>query len=70
VADEGGAALTGPIARGDVATVRAHLAVLPPSLREAYRALGKVALEMTKLEPERRAAVEAELSAAVQFPNQ
>jgi predicted short-subunit dehydrogenase-like oxidoreductase (DUF2520 family) len=70
VADEGGAALTGPIARGDAATVRAHLAVLPPSLREAYRALGKVALEVAELEPERRAAVEAELRAAVQFPNQ
>ncbi len=40
-------ALTGPVARGDVSTVRAHLELLrqyPPRLREAYRALSLQAL--------------------------
>jgi len=32
-------ALTGPLARGDVGTVRRHLAVLPPALGGAYRAV-------------------------------
>jgi predicted short-subunit dehydrogenase-like oxidoreductase (DUF2520 family) len=30
------AALTGPVSRGDVATVRAHLRALPPQLLESY----------------------------------
>ena len=34
-------ALTGPIARGDINTVKAHLAVLPPKIAEVYKALGK-----------------------------
>jgi predicted short-subunit dehydrogenase-like oxidoreductase (DUF2520 family) len=34
------AALTGPIVRGDVATVAQHLAVLPPDTQAVYRALG------------------------------
>ncbi|MGL5207083.1 MAG: Rossmann-like and DUF2520 domain-containing protein [Acidaminococcaceae bacterium] len=34
-------ALTGPIARGDINTVKAHLAVLPPRIAEVYKALGK-----------------------------
>ena len=33
-------ALTGPIVRGDAATVAQHLLVLPDSLQAAYRALG------------------------------
>jgi predicted short-subunit dehydrogenase-like oxidoreductase (DUF2520 family) len=45
----GAAALTGPIVRGDVATVRAHLAVLPPALQDMYRALGRVALTHARL---------------------
>lgn len=32
-------ALTGPVARGDVDTVRRHLEALPPAERRAYRAL-------------------------------
>jgi predicted short-subunit dehydrogenase-like oxidoreductase (DUF2520 family) len=36
---DGPAALTGPISRGDVETVRAHLAVLPPDVRQTYVAL-------------------------------
>ena len=39
-------ALTGPIARGDIATVRKHLDALQddPGAREVYLALGKQAL--------------------------
>lgn len=48
----GGAALTGPIVRGDVETVRAHLAVLPDELRDAYRALGRAALALTDPDPD------------------
>lgn len=33
-------ALTGPIARGDVSTVAAHLKVLPPEAAELYRVVG------------------------------
>lgn len=42
-------ALTGPVARGDVSTVRAHLALLeryPARLRDAYRALSLQALAL------------------------
>lgn len=35
------AALTGPAARGDIATLRAHLEALPEDEREAYRALAR-----------------------------
>lgn len=35
------AALTGPIVRGDVATVARHLAALPAELQAVYRALGE-----------------------------
>jgi predicted short-subunit dehydrogenase-like oxidoreductase (DUF2520 family) len=34
-------ALTGPIVRGDAATVARHLAVLPPDLQPVYRTLGE-----------------------------
>jgi predicted short-subunit dehydrogenase-like oxidoreductase (DUF2520 family) len=37
------AALTGPVARGDVDIVRAHLAGLPENDREAYRAMARLA---------------------------
>jgi len=37
------AALTGPVARGDVDTVRAHLRALPPSERDEYRAMARAA---------------------------
>jgi len=45
-------ALTGPIRRGDVDTVRAHLGALPAEIGPLYRALGLAALEL---------AIEAEL---------
>lgn len=35
------AALTGPVARGDVETVRAHLGAIPTAEREAYLALAR-----------------------------
>jgi predicted short-subunit dehydrogenase-like oxidoreductase (DUF2520 family) len=41
------AALTGPVARGDRATVTAHLDALDPSERDAYRALALEALRLT-----------------------
>jgi predicted short-subunit dehydrogenase-like oxidoreductase (DUF2520 family) len=37
---------TGPIARGDAATVSAHLAALGPDLAELYRALGRATLPL------------------------
>jgi predicted short-subunit dehydrogenase-like oxidoreductase (DUF2520 family) len=47
VADLGAAdALTGPVARGDVATVAAHLEALPADERAAYRALAEAALRL------------------------
>lgn len=39
-------ALTGPIVRGDIQTVRAHLEVLQPADRELYRQLALAALRM------------------------
>lgn len=49
VADLGlSAALTGPIARGDVDTVRLHLARLSPDERLLYSALGKEALRLAQ----------------------
>jgi len=51
-------ALTGPIARGDLRTVRKHLqalAELPPDIREIYRVLGRRTVAVAK----RRGALEA-----------
>ena len=42
------AALTGPVRRGDAATVRRHLAALAPEDRALYRALGLVALGLAR----------------------
>jgi predicted short-subunit dehydrogenase-like oxidoreductase (DUF2520 family) len=42
------AALTGPIRRGDAATVRHHLAALSPPERVLYRELGRVALRLAR----------------------
>jgi predicted short-subunit dehydrogenase-like oxidoreductase (DUF2520 family) len=39
-------ALTGPVARGDLATVRAHLETLDPGERDAYRALAREAARL------------------------
>jgi predicted short-subunit dehydrogenase-like oxidoreductase (DUF2520 family) len=42
------AALTGPVARGDAATVAAHIDALPDHERDAYRALAAAALRLTE----------------------
>jgi predicted short-subunit dehydrogenase-like oxidoreductase (DUF2520 family) len=42
------AALTGPIRRGDVDTIRAHLASLDPADRQLYRSLGLAALRLAR----------------------
>jgi predicted short-subunit dehydrogenase-like oxidoreductase (DUF2520 family) len=42
------AALTGPVRRGDVRTVEAHLAALGPEDRELYRLLGLAALRLAR----------------------
>ncbi len=43
-------ALTGPVARGDLATVETHLAAVPVDERPAYRALAREALRLVELE--------------------
>ena len=42
------AALTGPVARGDTATVRRHLEALTSDDAGLYRALGRAALELAQ----------------------
>jgi predicted short-subunit dehydrogenase-like oxidoreductase (DUF2520 family) len=42
------AALTGPVRRGDVRTIKAHLAALEPDDRELYRWLGLAALRLAR----------------------
>jgi predicted short-subunit dehydrogenase-like oxidoreductase (DUF2520 family) len=61
------AALTGPIRRGDAATVRRHLAALEPEERRLYRELGLVALRLARqdgLAPALAEAVEQALTGA------
>lgn len=57
-----GAALTGPVARGDVDTVRLHLSRLSPRERSLYSALGREALHLARaagLDPARANEIEA-----------
>ena len=54
------ATLTGPIRRGDVGTVRAHLDALQEPVRSLYAALGREALRLA--EPELAVDVVVELS--------
>ena len=42
------AALTGPVARGNVATVRRHLAALPPAAALLYRATLPAVIELAQ----------------------
>ena len=42
------AALTGPIARGDIQTIRAHLNALPPDLAKLYALLGQHTLPLAR----------------------
>lgn len=57
-----GAALTGPVARGDADTVRLHLARLSPAERRLYSALGRETLRLAVdagLDPARARDIEA-----------
>lgn len=58
VARRGVDALTGPVARGDVETVRLHLEVLGPEDRELYRLLSRLTLELARLPGAQRRALE------------
>ena len=60
-----GAALTGPVARGDVDTVRLHLSRLSPRERRLYSALGLETLQLARgagLDPARADALESLLA--------
>ena len=46
-------ALTGPVARGDVETVKKHLSVLQGSSLDAYKALTRALIELTEQKPDR-----------------
>ena len=67
-ADTAGQALTGPIARGDAVTVKAHLAALPQEFLSAYCALGretvKLAAENGSITPSAAAEMESLLKEA------
>jgi predicted short-subunit dehydrogenase-like oxidoreductase (DUF2520 family) len=41
-----GQALTGPVRRGDLETLRRHLAALPPDVQPLYRGLGLEAVQL------------------------
>lgn len=57
-------ALTGPVARGDLETIRRHLQVLKGADAELYRALSRAALDLARQDPERRRAIERLLDSA------
>jgi len=54
-------ALTGPIVRADLETIRRHLESLPAEAAELYRELARAALRLADLTPEQRSALEAVL---------
>ena len=56
-------ALTGPVARGDVATVAGHLASLPPDEAATYRALAREALRLSGRDDDRLEALLDEIVA-------
>ncbi|GBD31113.1 hypothetical protein HRbin33_00061 [bacterium HR33] len=58
LADRGAGALTGPLARGDVETVRLHLEALDPQDRLLYRVLSRLTLDLAGLPEARRQALE------------
>jgi predicted short-subunit dehydrogenase-like oxidoreductase (DUF2520 family) len=51
-------ALTGPVVRGDVETIRRHLEVLKQTDAELYRVLSRAALDLASLDPDRRRAIQ------------
>lgn len=64
--ERGAEALTGPVARGDVGTVRRHLDQLDadaPSLADSYRRLSRVVLDLVR--PALAASVAADVAAAL-----
>lgn len=54
-------ALTGPVARADVDTIKRHVAALRGDDAELYRLLGAAAADLAQLTPKRRSAVRAAL---------
>ncbi len=59
-------ALTGPVARGDLETMRGHLGALSGGTRDLYRQLALAALELSRelgLEEDKAAAIESEIRA-------
>ncbi|MDO4799171.1 MAG: DUF2520 domain-containing protein [Bacillota bacterium] len=59
------ASLTGPIARGDVATVESHLHALDPEQIDIYCSLSREALELSNADPKQKEAIAALLSRAI-----
>jgi predicted short-subunit dehydrogenase-like oxidoreductase (DUF2520 family) len=51
-------ALTGPVARGDVETIRRHLDALQDTDAELYRALSRAALDLASLDLDRHRAIQ------------
>jgi len=51
-------ALTGPVARGDVNTIRRHLDALQDTDAELYRALSRAALDLASLDSDRHRAIQ------------
>jgi predicted short-subunit dehydrogenase-like oxidoreductase (DUF2520 family) len=56
-------ALTGPVVRGDVDTVRRHFASLPPEWRAVYRELVGAAMAMADLAPAQQEALRSAVEA-------
>ena len=54
-------ALTGPAARGDVETIKRHMAALKGEDAELYQLLGRAAADLADLDPRKRAAVKRAL---------
>lgn len=46
--------LTGPIKRGDIQTIKAHLSIMHPELKKLYALLGQLTLEITTHEDEKK----------------
>jgi predicted short-subunit dehydrogenase-like oxidoreductase (DUF2520 family) len=46
------------VARGDVETIRRHLEVLRKADADLYRVLSRAALDLARLDPERRRAIQ------------
>ncbi len=58
LSERGADALTGPLVRGDVETLRLHLEALEPEDRSLYRLLSRLTLDLARLPEAQRRAVE------------